>query len=327
MLALAVLLLTGRPGCSALDQKEARPAKTRSFLFTYAVTLTDLPADKTVQVWLPVPATSPYQEVEIVSQKLPGTAKTGSEPLYGNRILFFEARPDGQGKLPLEVVYKIKRTEVRFADLKETPEPAERLQRFLQPDALGPITGKPLDLLKGRTLAVEPLVRARQLYDIVYGHMRYSKEGQGWGEGDVVWVCDSKYGNCSDFHALFISLARAEKIPARFEVGFGLPEKQGEGTIAGYHCWAWFRVPDQGWVPVDISEASKNKDLREYYFGNLTADRVAFSSGRDLLLTPRQSAEPVNFFVYPYVEVDGKAQPRERQQRTFRFKDLDSDRR
>ena len=28
--------------------------------------------------------------------------------------------------------------------------------------------------------------------------------------------------------------------------------------------------------------------------------------GRDLVLKPRQSGEPVNFLIYPYVEVDGK---------------------
>lgn len=28
--------------------------------------------------------------------------------------------------------------------------------------------------------------------------------------------------------------------------------------------------------------------------------------GRDLVLNPPQSGEPLNYFVYPYVEVDGK---------------------
>jgi transglutaminase-like putative cysteine protease len=305
------------------ENKEATPATTRTFLFTYATTLTDLPVDQMVRVWLPVPAASPWQEVEVVSQKLPSPGRIDTDSLYGNRILYLEAKPDAQGKLSLEIVYKIKRTEVRFDDLKETPEPAERLERYLQADALGPITGKPLELLEGRTLAGATLARSRQLYDLVCDTLRYSKEGQGWGKGDVVWVCESRFGNCTDFHSLFISLARAEKIPARYEVGFGLPEKHGEDSLSSYHCWAWFRDAGKGWIPVDISEANKKKELREYYFGNLTADRVAFSIGRDLTLTPRQNAGPVNYLIHPYVEVDGKPFPSERQQRNYRFKDLD----
>jgi hypothetical protein len=33
---------------------------------------------------------------------------------------------------------------------------------------------------------------------------------------------------------------------------------------------------------------------------------VAFSTGRDLTLIPKHDGDPVNFLVYPYVEVDGK---------------------
>ena len=46
------------------------------------------------------------------------------------------------------------------------------------------------------------------------------------------------------------------------------------------------------------------------------------SSGRDLLLEPRQQGGPVNFFIYPYVEVDGKPAGA-KVERTFSFRDLD----
>jgi len=152
--------------------------------------------------------------------------------------------------------------------------------------------------------------------------MRYSKEGTGWGRGDAVWACDSRYGNCSDFHSLFISLARSQKIPAKFEIGFPLPPKRGAGEIAGYHCWAMFHPTGHNWIPVDISEANKNPAMKDYYFGNLTEDRVTFSTGRDIDLVPRQNGKPLNFFIYPYVEVDGKPYPAEKILRSFGFRDL-----
>jgi hypothetical protein len=59
--------------------------------------------------------------------------------------------------------------------------------------------------------------------------------------------------------------------------------------------------------------------MTEYFFGNLTENRVAFSTGRDIKLTPKQSGKPLNFFIYPYVEVDDKAY--EKVQLKFSFED------
>ena len=49
-------------------------------------------------------------------------------------------------------------------------------------------------------------------------------------------------------------------------------------------------------------------DGRFYYsfFGKLNENRVQFTTGRDIVLEPKQEGPPLNYFVYPYVEVDGK---------------------
>jgi transglutaminase-like putative cysteine protease len=167
---------------------------------------------------------------------------------------------------------------------------------------------------------------ARLFYDVVNRHMRYSKEGTGWGRGDAVWACDSKFGNCTDFHSLFISLARSHKIPAKFEMGFSLPVARGAGKIAGYHCWAWFLPSGKGWVPVDISEANRNPEKLAYFFGSLTEDRIALSVGRDIVLVPPQKGPPLNFFIYPHVEVDGQPLPAQKVESVFSFQDISSGR-
>ena len=84
-------------------------------------------------------------------------------------------------------------------------------------------------------------------------------------------------------------MARSQRIPARFEIGFQLPADKQSGEVPGYHCWSDFYVNSIGWVPVDISEANKNPKMKDYYFGNLTEDRVTFSTGRDLELVPKQA--------------------------------------
>jgi transglutaminase-like putative cysteine protease len=160
---------------------------------------------------------------------------------------------------------------------------------------------------------------ARTLYDRVDSHLKYDKSGEGWGRGDALWACDSGRGNCSDFHSLFIALCRDLKIPAKFEIGFPLPPEPGKAEIAGYHCWAKF-LDGERWIGVDISEANKHPERKDFYFGRLPPDRVMFSAERDLELAPKQLAGPVNFLIYPYVEVDGR--PYASQTRRFTVEDV-----
>jgi hypothetical protein len=313
---LAVCLL------QPLTAGAADPAvKSRTFLFTYAATVTGLRAGQTARVWLPVPPSNEDQDVAIVSKEVPAGARLTRERQYGNHILYVEATPRADGTIPLSITYRVTRREIK-GDTRLSPEDERRLARYLQPDAKVPITGKPLDLIKDKSLPRDQVASARMLYDTVNSHMRYSKEGEGWGRGDSVWACESGYGNCSDFHSLFISLARSQKIPAKFEIGFPLPPQRGSGDIPGYHCWAKFRPAGKGWVPVDISEANKDPSLRDYYFGNLSANRLMFSTGRDLELAPPQDGPPVNFLIYPYVEVAGKPYPDVKVKRQFTYRDV-----
>jgi transglutaminase-like putative cysteine protease len=287
---------------------------------TYAVTVEGLESGQEARLWMPVPPSTDQQKVHVVAQKLPGPSQQAREDKYGNDVLFVEAAADAGGRIESSTVYEVTRQEVRdggsmmFAD-------DQHVAQFLKPDALVPIDGKPLTLLAGKNLPMDQFRLGRTLYDLVNGHMRYSKEGTGWGLGDAVWACDSKYGNCSDFHSLFISLARSQGVPAKFEIGFPLPAERGRGAITGYHCWAWFKPMGHAWVPVDISEANKNPHLREYYFGNLTENRVTFSVGRDLVLKPPQSGPPLNFFVMPYAEVKGKPYSAEKVQLKLTYED------
>ncbi len=298
--------------------------RSRAFRLDYGATLNELPTGSRVRVWLPVPQASEHQEVEVLFWDLPAEGKISTEPTYGNKILYFETKGISSGNLSFTTSYLIHRREVRGlagAGGKNRLTDEERAL-FLSAHKKVPLAGRQLDLLDGIALSREPLAIARVLYDRVDDHVRYDKSKPGYGNGDVLWVCDSRFGNCTDFHSLFISWARAKGLPTRFEIGFPLPPERGEGTIGGYHCWAFFHSDETGWVPVDISEADKHPEMKDYYFGNLTEDRVTFTTGRDIELVPRQDGEPLNFFVYPYVEVDGNPWPKENIKLSFAYADV-----
>jgi transglutaminase-like putative cysteine protease len=264
--------------------------------------------------------------VVVKTVNAPVSTRTTREPQYGNQMLYAEVRNPKQSALNFSINYRVARKLYSKGDYNTFIREYRReagvppgVQRFLEPDRLVPIDGRMKELAdettRGRDGALE---KAQALYDYVFKTLRYDKSGTGWGRGDAVWACDARHGNCTDFHSLFISLARAEHIPARFEVGFPLPVGK-EGAIPGYHCWAEFYVNGPGWIPVDISEAWKNPSKHDFFFGSLDANRMQFSIGRDLTLVPKQAGPPLNYFVYPYVEVDGA--PFDKQERKFAFEE------
>jgi hypothetical protein len=285
--------------------------ESRSFTFHYTFSIKNLPMGKRVRVWIPAAHADAFQEVKIISAKGDLPIRKMHESKNGNEMYYAEASKTTQQELHFDVEYDVTRHE--RVGLGATPHTTsialtktERLED-LQPDALVPITGLPADLAVKVTQGEnDPLDKARAIYDYVFTTMKYDKTGAGWGRGDVLYACDAKKGNCTDFHSLFIAMARSQGIPARFQIGFPLPPDKHSAEIAGYHCWADFYIDGKGWIPVDISEAWKHPEKQHYFFGSHDVNRVQFSMGRDLKLNPPQDGKPLNYFVYPYVEVDGQ---------------------
>lgn len=288
--------------------------KARTFRFTYDAALKDLPQSaRSVRIWIPVATSDANQTVVLKKVVSPVPLRTTTESVYGNHLRYAKFRP-GSSTVTFTFEYQVTRREYskgNFASLMKfnqanDPMPAS-VERFLRPDRLVPVGGK-LKQIADQNTQDKPgvIAKAHALYDYVFHTLRYDKSGIGWGRGDAVWACDARQGNCTDFHSLFIAMARDEKIPARFEIGFPIPESAHAGMVPGYHCWAEFWVEGPGWVPVDISEAWQNPTKHDYFFGSIDANRVQFTLGRDLELSPRQAGPPVNFLVYPYVEVDGQ---------------------
>ena len=290
-------------------------ARERKFEFEYRATVREIPnGAKKVDLWIPVPQDSSFQKITDMRIESPHPHRIYTAQ-YGNRVLHLSLDNPRQTSLALTMRFKAMRREhvqERLRQANYSPAREERdpnMARWLEPDRLVPIDGKirqwaqeVVDAARAKT----DLEKARAIYNHVVSTVKYDKSGQGWGRGDIYYACDARRGNCTDFHAIFIGYARAVGIPARFAIGFPLPADRGAGEVSGYHCWAEFYSQGIGWVPVDASEAAKNPARREYFFGAHDENRVEFSIGRDVRLNPQQQGDPLNYFIYPYVEVDGK---------------------
>jgi transglutaminase-like putative cysteine protease len=322
--AFALILLNlGSLTGKTQTKSEPQPAKIREIEFTYQTDLTGInPTAHRVDAWIPLPREDRFQQVSALSIDSPAHVEVINQPADGNRLVYFSTTAPPSGSIPITIRFKVRRIE-ESADIEKaqanTPEPTGGVfTSYLGPDRLVPIDGQ-IKLVSSeagdqRGSAYE---QAWAIYNYVIANMSYDKSGTGWGRGDAIYACNIKKGNCTDFHSLFIAIARSRGIPARFTIGFPLGAPSA-GKISGYHCWAEFYAGGQ-WVPLDASEAWKHRQLRQYYFGHVDANRVAFTMGRDLVLKPRQTGEPVNFLIYPYVEVDGKALPEEQIKNQFEY--------
>jgi transglutaminase-like putative cysteine protease len=329
---LAMLMIALVTGAIAGD---ATPSTSRSFEFTYTVTVPALPAASApLRVWIPLPDHDAYQKISDLRIEAPVDHTIVQHAEYGNEFAVFVVYPQ-QATPPFDIVLRFQATRYEHrvplmtnassgssANGKPAdPESKLMLAHWLQPDRLVPTNGVIAELAQENTAgATDTLDKAHKIYEYVVSTMRYDKTGDGWGHGDAVWACTAKRGNCTDFHSLFIGMMRASGIPARFEIGFPLPADQTAGDIPGYHCWAEFYVEGIGWIPVDASEAWKHPEKREYLFGAHDVNRIQFTTGRDLRLDATQKGDPLNYFIYPYAELDGK--PFDKLQSHFAFRDV-----
>ena len=316
----SLIVLLGAASCDLEAPKEDRHSRT--FRFEYKTRISDFPTHaRKARVWLPLPTSDEAQTVANVRVEAPIAHRLGKDAVYGNELIYLEVEAPFPEELPITITMSVTRQEV---DSLESLPGSPHRGRLLAGDQLAPLNEEAMSratrATRGRSDAVG---KARGIYDQVLTDVDYDKSGKGWGRGSLEYVCEAGKGNCSDFHTLFIAMARSEKIPALFEIGFPLPRDAKEGTIGGYHCWAWYHDDNGRWRPVDASEADKDPSRAEYFFGTIDENRVAFSRGRDLILDPPQSGGPVNFLVYPHVEVDGEP-GRAKVEKSFRFRDESS---
>ena len=306
---VVALLAFGMAGIviRALADERADPWKTVArYDLVYRVRLRELPpAAGPVSVWVPYPAETPDQRIVTAHIDSPWPTRLTREEKYGNRMVYLEGKADAAVR-DLVMRFVIERHPSTGTPARGTADDAYlRPALYQMPDKMIPLSGVIRDIAVRESRGSETrAAKIRAFYDYVYRTMSYDKSGTGWGRGDAVWACENKRGNCTDFHSLFIGMLRSQEIPARFVIGFPIPDAD-EGTIPGYHCWAEFYDEQRGWLPVDASEAKKN-GMADAYFGTIPNDRIEFTAGRDIVLSPPQRGEPLNYFVYPYSEAEGR---------------------
>lgn len=276
---------------------------------------------KELMLWVPYPVSDENQTISDI--KVSGNFSNSGvykEGKHGNMALYSEWNGVSKERV-LIYTFKVKRKEVVRTDFpeKELPFSKEEFKEYLKATSLGPTTGKVKELASEITKGKKPnLAKAKAIYDWIVNNMHRDPNVKGCGFGEVEKLIVSLGGKCGDISSVFVALSRSAGVPAREIFGIRMPKGKTGDMTKNQHCWAEFYMLGYGWVPVDPSDVRKAmlekkikdvkdaKDLAEYFFGAVDESRIAYKTGRDLVLNPPQKSGKLNYFMYPYAEADGK---------------------
>lgn len=288
--------------------------KQRHFVLRYAFTVKDVPAGKEFRVWIPLAHTDAFQDVQVLTKQGDAKLHKSAQDDFGNTALYAEAEPERTRDYRFVIEYDVVRTE-RAELAGDSLAPGAHPERasppalsvYLQPNRLAPVTGLAAQYAANETKAgASPIEKARAIYDFFGRNWHLDHSSAGCCQGNANWAMENKRGDSLDLASVFIAMARSEQIPARCVLGFEFPADKHAAEIRKSTAWAEFYPAPMGWLAADIATAVQDSSRRDYAFGSLDTNRVQFSVGRDLKLNPPQEGPPLNFFINPYVEIDGK---------------------
>ncbi len=240
------------------------------------------------------------------------------EPQSGALYLYTHWAKE-QPERRLRVTFRARSKERRVPQLLEAGEPfPQEVRRYLESSFWLPSDDPKVKALATSIVAgkTSVLAKARAIYDWVVDNTKRDPRVAGCGTGEVDRALAARSGKCADIGSVYVALARAAGVPAREIFGLRLG-RPGELDITdGHHCWAEFYLPGTGWVPVDPADVLKvmfEKKLplaqvareREYFFGGVDEFRIVLQRGGRGLTFAEGNAAKVNYFMYPYAEVDG----------------------
>lgn len=277
------------------------------------------PAGQEVQLWIPYPVTDADQDITKV--KISGNfveSAVYTDRVHKSPMLYARWGKEATSR-KLSFTFHAQRQEVARRDFPAREaawDPAD-YALYLSPTSLAPfnakITSLATDITRGKKGV---LAKARAIYDWTVENTYRNPDTRGCGKGDLCQLLKDPGGKCADISSIYVALARAAGVPTREVFGIRMGKKASQDISGWQHCWAEFFLPGYGWVPVDPADVrkkmlveklelndAKTKAYRDYFWGGVDPYRIKLSEGRDLVLTPAQHGEPVNYLMYPFAQV------------------------
>lgn len=287
---------------------------------SFAITINAPPEANKVKLWFPYPVSDLEQSIE--NLRFDGNYSSFSlarEPKSGALYLYTNWHGP-MSRRTMTVTFDARTSERKVNKLIETTTPfPPEVKKYLEAEFWLPSDDPKIQSLAHEIVRNHKgvLAKARAIYDWTVENTQRDPNVPGCGIGDVEATLAARTGKCADISSVFVALARAAGVPAREVFGLRLGRPGQTDISNGHHCWVEFYLPGTGWVPADPADVLSNMQLyklnlatakrfREYYFGAVDEYRIALQRGGRGLSFAEGNVVAVNYFMYPYAEVDGR---------------------
>ncbi len=284
------------------------------------------------RIWVPTPLTqdTPYHKSLGNSWTADGgKAEYSTDPKFGAGMVWAEFPEGVKPVLVYSTRFATRDVAVDLSRPGSMPrENRMSLAKYLEATDFMPTDG----IVKETSSAIVrgkrgDLQKAQAIYEWIVDNTKRDPKTRGCGTGDVRFMLENKVysGKCADLNALFVTLLRAERIPARDVYGVRVADsalgykslgRAGGDITRAQHCRAEFYLDGHGWVPVDPADVRKvileeggGKPVddpmvvaaRKRLFGSWEMNWLAYNYAHDLRL-PGSKGGKIPFFMYPQSE-------------------------
>jgi len=281
--------VSGKPGFKNIRDK-------RGYTVTYSVDIrvTDASRPNMLYLWIPKPIISPSQRnVTLVSR----TIEPFMENYKGVSLYKLDNLLSGTSQ-SINLSYRVEvysvGTGIKPLSIKQ--EATELSAVYTKSSSLIPSDSPQIKTAANLIVNREqnPYIKAKAIYDWIINNMHISDSASTKG---LIEVLEQRRGDPYYTALLYTALARAAGVPC-IPVAGVLVNQNGH-TLR--HYWAEFWIDGFGWLPVDpvmgagavkitdnpnrqqLNNEETEKDLVNFYFGNLDNQRIVFSRGELIL--------------------------------------------
>lgn len=149
-------------------------------------------------------------------------------------------------------------------------------------------------ILAGET---NPLRKVQKIYNWINGSIRWASALEYSIMSDIPgYVLENKHGDCGMQTLLFMTLARSQGIPVKWQSGWMLHPRH-----VNLHDWCEVYYEGVGWVPLDQSfglQKTQDEKVHNFYCSGIDAYRLIVNDDYSRKLTPSKKylrSEPYDF--------------------------------
>ncbi len=283
-------------------EKLVNPAKVK---FTYTVTVDAdiVPAGEIISCWLPYPreGNARQKDIQLISTNVKEYVLADNENLQ--RTIYLE-KPAVKG-VPTEFQVEFSLSsyaqykKIDLKDIKPYKKNTEFYKKYTKERDTHVIFTDEIKELSKKIVADEtnPYLKAKKIFTWIDENIPWASAREYSTMSNIpMYVLENKHGDCGMQTLLFMTLARYNGIPAKWQSGWHFHPDH-----INLHDWGEIYFEGIGWIPVDQSFGTiinEDEDIHNFYFGNIDRYRLIVNDDYSTPLFPNKihpRSETVDF--------------------------------